>query len=145
MSDRLSQLCFQCTECGDCCRRKGEVRFDDATLMAMAEHLELDINAFRVAKDVFYQDGHPEPWWFDIGENDACPLLVGDTCSVHPARPRQCRTYPFWPETTRNAQSWERERDHCPGIGLGEPWPRQEVVRRVELEDAAERLAKLSE
>lgn len=139
--EHLSQLRFTCTECGDCCRRAGEVRFDDDTFLSMAAHLDVDVATFRSATDVRYDEGAFEPWYFEVESGETCPLLVDGLCTVHPARPRQCRTYPFWPDNTRTPSAWDRESKQCPGIGLGEPWPRSEVTRRVALEASAEAAA----
>ncbi|HQB07393.1 MAG TPA: hypothetical protein PK712_06015, partial [Rectinema sp.] len=40
-------------------------------------------------------------------------------CSVYPARPVQCKTYPFWETILENEQSWIEEAKYCPGIGKG--------------------------
>jgi len=49
-----------------------------------------------------------------------CPFLEGWRCSVYEARPTQCRTFPFWPETLRSPGAWKRTRRFCPGIDEGE-------------------------
>jgi Fe-S-cluster containining protein len=53
-----------------------------------------------------------------------CPFLIttGDHrgCSIHPAKPTQCRTFPFWPELVENPVSWKATARYCPGIGKGE-------------------------
>lgn len=49
-----------------------------------------------------------------------CHFLREDGCSIHPAKPTQCRLYPFWPELVEDRQAWEQEAQACPGIGKGE-------------------------
>ena len=41
-------------------------------------------------------------------------------CRVYRARPRQCRTWPFWRASLRTAADWEMAAENCPGIGSGE-------------------------
>jgi hypothetical protein len=48
-----------------------------------------------------------------------CPFLLDQGCSIHPAKPTQCRTFPFWPELVENRELWTRTGSYCPGIGKG--------------------------
>jgi Fe-S-cluster containining protein len=46
----------------------------------------------------------------------ACIFLKDKACTIHPVRPRQCSTYPWWPELI-NKESWDYEREHiCEGL-----------------------------
>ncbi len=56
-----------------------------------------------------------------------CPFLDERGCRLHPDKPTQCRTFPFWPEITADPASI----DYCPGIGEG-PLIRPEDIRRME-------------
>jgi len=49
-----------------------------------------------------------------------CHFLNENGCSIHPAKPTQCRLYPFWPELVEDGGAWKQERHVCPGIGNGE-------------------------
>ena len=49
-----------------------------------------------------------------------CHFLSEAGCSIHPAKPTQCRTYPFWPELVESRAAWTEEAKMCPGIGRGE-------------------------
>ena len=40
-------------------------------------------------------------------------------CTVYPARPDQCRTWPFWPENVARRKDWEHVCEVCPGPGQG--------------------------
>ena len=40
-------------------------------------------------------------------------------CTVYPARPVQCQTWPFWPENVESPEDWDRVRSVCPGSGHG--------------------------
>lgn len=48
-----------------------------------------------------------------------CPFLEGGGCSIHPAKPTQCRLFPFWPELVEDSKQWEITAKWCPGIGIG--------------------------
>jgi Fe-S-cluster containining protein len=49
-----------------------------------------------------------------------CPFLTSEGCSVHPAKPTQCRVFPFWPELTEDKRVLEETGQWCPGIGKGD-------------------------
>lgn len=48
-----------------------------------------------------------------------CRFLREDGCSIHPAKPTQCRLFPFWPELVENKRKWRQTAGWCPGIGKG--------------------------
>jgi Fe-S-cluster containining protein len=48
-------------------------------------------------------------------------------CTVYPARPVQCRTWPFWPENIETAEDWERVTGICPGSGVGQVFSVEEI------------------
>jgi Fe-S-cluster containining protein len=59
----------------------------------------------------------------------ACALLEGAShCTVYDARPRHCRTFPFWPSILSDADAFERARSVCPGIAVE---PEEDQRRRA--------------
>ena len=58
-----------------------------------------------------------------------CHFLHEGGCSIHPAKPTQCRIFPFWPELVESRREWLKvARGYCPGIGKG-PLIQIEVAR----------------
>ena len=58
-----------------------------------------------------------------------CHFLNGEGCTIHPAKPTQCRIFPFWPELVESRSAWKKtSRAYCPGIGQG-PLIQIEVAR----------------
>jgi Fe-S-cluster containining protein len=50
-------------------------------------------------------------------------------CRAYEARPRQCRTWPFWARIVATSAAWEREAADCPGMGRGDIIDPEEIER----------------
>jgi Fe-S-cluster containining protein len=48
-----------------------------------------------------------------------CHFLREGGCAIHPAKPTQCRLFPFWPEMVEDRREWRKTAAWCPGIGKG--------------------------
>jgi Fe-S-cluster containining protein len=78
----------------------------------MANHLDLTIEEFRRRYTrEFAIDGQDEPGVCLTRAAHGCIFLddATNTCTVHPARPTQCRIFPFWPMALESRDVWERE------------------------------------
>ena len=107
---------FRCTRCGDCCRRPGTVYLEPGEGDALRQHTRgrtVDAAAY------IQWDAASGQECIDTPPQGACPLLGADgLCTVQAVKPRQCRTYPFWPEILRDPEEAEAARRACEGIGL---------------------------
>ncbi len=102
---------FGCTGCGACCRRPGYVWLSKPDIRRMADHLHLTIEEFRRRyTQEFAVDGQDEPGVCLTRAAHGCIFLDDATnaCTVHPARPTQCRIFPFWPMTLQSPEAWQR-------------------------------------
>ena len=52
-------------------------------------------------------------------------------CTVYPARPVQCQTWPFWPENVETPDDWDHVREICPGSGHGRLYTVDEIVSSI--------------
>ena len=117
--------------CGQCCREPGLVFFSDDEQQRVAEHFGKDVAWFRD----HYLDEWEDGWALEVRDGHVCAFLLDDACMIQAIKPRQCRTYPFWPEISRDWKTWLDERARCPGIGLGRVYSAEE---RRALEAGAE-------
>jgi Fe-S-cluster containining protein len=112
-------LRFQCTQCGDCCTgAPGHVWVNREEIEALAKEVgEPDVDKFErtYVRNVGIRKSLRE---FPDGD---CVFFDSDTrkCTVYHARPRQCRTWPFWDSNVRTPEAWAQTCEVCPGSGKG--------------------------
>ncbi len=96
----------------------------------MAEHLGVSVHAFWKRYDVFIDEGAGEP--AIAAKNGAgCPLLGEERrCTVHPVKPQQCKSWPFWEEMVDDRDQWAKAKSYCPGLDAesGRLYQRKEIL-----------------
>ena len=120
-------LQFQCTGCGDCCTgAPGYVWVNKNEIAALAAELGIDVDSFE--KKYVRQIGVRKSLK-EVGKSYDCVLFDATTrkCTVYSARPRQCRTWPFWESNIRTPEAWAGTCQVCPGSGTG-PLYQLEVI-----------------
>lgn len=129
---------FQCQQSGNCCISHGEYGYVYLTKedrQNIAKVLGISTTAFTKK----YCDKTEGAFHLkDLG-GPACMFLKDKKCTVYKARPTQCRTWPFWPETM-GAKAWKRDVvNFCPGVGKGRVWSPEEIAQLVNEQAAWER------
>lgn len=117
-------LQFRCTQCGHCCTTEGYVWVDRREVERLARHLDLTLEEFgrRFLRTV---DGR----WALTDRSDGACVFWDEGCTVYPARPDQCRTFPFWKENLATEDAWDSIGETCEGIGDGRRYPEAEIDR----------------
>lgn len=107
---------FACRRSGNCCARPGGiVRVDSGEITQLAGHLGIVEAVFRARYVAASGDRLLD------GFGGRCVFLEEGpqaACRVHPARPQQCRDWPFWPELRSDAVALREAMRFCPGIQL---------------------------
>ncbi|MEO8659280.1 MAG: YkgJ family cysteine cluster protein [Bryobacteraceae bacterium] len=112
----MDQLQFVCQPgCTNCCEVKGYVYLTEDDLTRAAAYVGMTTTAFE--RKYVYRTKHllrlRKP------REKQCKFLEKTGCSIHPAKPTQCRLFPFWPELLENVDTWRATAARCPGIGKG--------------------------
>jgi Fe-S-cluster containining protein len=133
-------LSFECLRCGNCCSgAPGYVWISPRELRAIARLLGLP--PLRFEQQHTRRVGQRQSL-LELEDGD-CEFLVrepdGKThCAIHAARPRQCRTWPFWKSNLASARQWAAAARHCPGMNQGEHHPLSVIQAALRQNDDAE-------
>ncbi len=128
-------LRFQCTQCGNCCTGPpGFVMFTEDEGAAMAKKLGVTEQQFyrRFARRVgrrWSLNEHQTAHGYDCVFLDRESAPGRAICRLYETRPKQCRTWPFWPEVLASPDSWDRTKKctPCPGMGQGDVIPIESI------------------
>jgi uncharacterized protein len=111
-------LAFECTRCGDCCTgAPGYVWVDAEEIDRLARFRGIAPEEF--SRRYVRRVGHR----YSLIEKPGGDCIFWDPavgCTVYPARPTQCRTWPFWSENIETPEAWEAVTRVCPGSGQGQ-------------------------
>lgn len=120
-------LKFECTQCGDCCTgAPGYVWVNKREISGLAEAAGVqDIEHFEqmYVRKVGVRKSLKE---FPNGD---CVFFDTEArkCTVYSARPRQCKTWPFWDSNIRTPEAWEETCNQCPGSGTGKLYDLEQI------------------
>ena len=107
---------FQCQPgCTNCCTQKGFVYLTESDLVRIARFLEMPAADFE--RRYVYRTKNLLR--LRMPRHGQCHFLRENGCSIHPAKPTQCRIFPFWPELVDSKRAWRKTAAWCPGIGKG--------------------------
>ncbi len=113
----MTEMRFECQPgCTTCCQRRGFVYLTEEDVVRASRFLGMTARVFE--KRYVYRTKNLRR--LRIPRGSLCRFLRSDGCSIHPAKPTQCRLFPFWPELTEERGAWRKTAEWCPGIGKGQ-------------------------
>ncbi len=120
-------LRFECTQCGDCCTgAPGYVWVNKEEIAELAKTLNMSPDEFErsYVRTIGIRKSLKE---FPNGD---CVFFDNESrrCQVYSARPRQCRSWPFWDSNLKSPETWQATCEICPGSGRG----RKHTVEQIE-------------
>lgn len=121
-------LRFKCTECGKCCTGfPGYAWVTEEEIHEMANFLKMSVKKFRkrylrLVKNRFALK--------EDAVNYDCVFLKDNKCSIYQARPKQCRTYPWWKQNLATDKDWEEAKSFCEGIRESAPLVPFETIQQ---------------
>jgi Fe-S-cluster containining protein len=133
MSDPWYQdgLRFRCTRCGHCCTgAPGYVWVNEDEIAAIAE---LRGESVEEVAGLYVRNAGGRRSLREKANGDCIFFDKAQGCTIYPARPGQCRTWPFWDSNVRTAEAWQKTCQVCPGSGQGELISAEEITRRVKV------------
>jgi uncharacterized protein len=124
-------LKFACTGCGECCTGEpGYVWVNKAEIEALAAAVGLPVDHFerQYVRAVGIRKS-----LIELAEGD-CVFFQRDSrkCRVYHQRPRQCRTWPFWPSNVATPAAWEATAERCPGCDRGRRAPLGKILAQLQ-------------
>ncbi len=123
-------LRFTCSGCGDCCTGSpGYVWVNNEEIAQLAALVRLSVEDFEAehVRQIGVRKSLVEY------ENGDCVFFDNKSrkCGVYSARPRQCRTWPFWDSNIRTPDAWAETCQVCPGSGQGRLYQLEEVQQQA--------------
>jgi Fe-S-cluster containining protein len=124
-------LRFQCTGCGECCTgAPGYVWVNAEEIATLAAEVGVDVAEFekRYVRQIGVRKSLKE-----LRKTYDCIFLDAQTrkCRVYAARPRQCRTWPFWESNIRTPDAWAQTCEVCPGSGTGKLYQLEAIEQQA--------------
>ena len=109
-------LHFECQPgCTACCEQQGYVYLTEHDIPRAAGFLGIRATDFEQR----YVYRTRNQMRLRVPRDAACFFLHEGGCAIHPAKPTQCRVFPFWPELVDRRSEWHKTSRYCPGIGRG--------------------------
>ncbi len=128
-------LRFGCTECGKCCTgTRGFIWISEEEIVSISKLLGISEELF---KRRYTRKRNNRYALADMkSRNHDCVFLSGKKCTIYEARPKQCRTFPWWKENLNTKESWESAAQNCEGINDQAPVvPYDKILEQLSLNE----------
>ncbi|MCX5636216.1 MAG: YkgJ family cysteine cluster protein [Planctomycetota bacterium] len=128
----VAGLHFECLQCGACCAgpSTGYIWVTRPEIQLIADFLKMPVEQVRgnYLKHVGFRTTIIE----QLSTKDCIFLRESEgrkNCIVYPVRPKQCRSWPFWPGNLKSSGTWNKTAQKCAGINHGQLYCLEEIKR----------------
>ena len=117
-------MAFECKHCGQCCIDEcTQINLSIADIVRIAKFLNVGIGEL-IPKIGFKPFANPEntnEFDYELRRNIPCMFRDGEKCKIYPARPLNCRIFPYFflPDTAREAKILKHFAE-CPYVVKGD-------------------------
>ncbi len=128
-------LQFTCSMCGHCCSKaEGYVWVSEEELTLLADYLKEPLLEVKAMYTIWTTKGYRLR---EKGDGSCVFYADKEGCTVYPARPLQCQSWPFWHRNVDTPKQWEETSTlrGCKGAGQGELIPLEEIKLRLKMVD----------
>ncbi len=125
-------LLFKCTGCGSCCTGfEGYVWLSNEEIEKIFTFLKISKSEF-LKKCTRFVRGR-----ISLKENLInydCVFFKNKKCTIYSARPKQCKTFPFWEENLKSEKAFNDLNNYCPGVNhpSGKKYSYEEIKNILE-------------
>jgi Fe-S-cluster containining protein len=124
-------LQFECLNCGRCCTGfPGYVYLSEHDIARASEFLRMQDGEFIERHTRIVNVFHERRLSLTERKNFDC-VFWNEGCTIYPARPYQCRTFPFWKRHMISRREWEKTASICRGVNRGRVYSSEEIERCV--------------
>jgi len=128
----VAGLYFECVQCGRCCAgpSHGYIWVTRPEIQLLADFLKTPVE--QVRQNYLKRVGFRTTIIEQPGTRDCVFLRKNDDkkiCVIYPVRPKQCRSWPFWPSNLKNPDTWNKAARKCAGINRGRFYQLEEIKR----------------
>jgi len=135
---KQTEIRFGCTGCGRCCLGHADenvIELISGEAKKISQYLSMDLNDFMKKYSVKLEN-HDDGIAFS--PQGCCVFLQeNNRCAIYAVRPRQCQTYPYWPEIMSSESAWNAEAGRCEGINAGEIISTERIDKQLAVFDAS--------
>jgi hypothetical protein len=124
-------LKFKCTQCGACCT--GETGYVWVNKQEVGAIAELRGESVEEVLERYVRRVGVRHSLLERTNGDCVFYDRRHGCTVYAARPRQCRSWPFWDSNLNTRQAWEQTCRECPGAGNGTFFSLEEIQAQAAL------------
>lgn len=104
---------FSCRRCGRCCEGFGGTYVSDTDIIRISTYISADPDTFATS---YCEKAGSRPV-LTRGPDGKCIFFDAEKqCTIHPVKPRMCRTWPFIETLVTNPENWDAMASACPGM-----------------------------